>query len=116
MYGSFLILLFVHFGIAAPVLQYNLKYRYQDGTEIFINTFGDEFLCYTETIDGYTIQLGPGYKYYYCNIKDGKLQRTDKVVGKDDYFKLKISKKLRHPNEEEIINLNQNLLKNSRPR
>jgi len=85
MYLLVLTILFYAFttSFSAPVLQYNLKYRYQDGTEIFINTFGDEFLCYTETTDGYTIQLGPGYKYYYCNIKDGKLQITDKVVGKE---------------------------------
>jgi len=60
MYLLVLTILFYAFtmGFSAPVLQYNLKYRYQDGTEIFINTFGDEFLCYTETTDGYTIQLG----------------------------------------------------------
>ncbi len=57
-----------------------IKYRQPNGSVILLKSYGDEFLGYTKTLDGYLVSKGPDGYLYYSNFNAGYFTLTDQRV------------------------------------
>jgi len=67
-----------------------IEMRQPDGTTFLARFFGDGFLCWAETIEGYAIAVNPadGYWYYAQRGQRGDLVPTSYQVGKANHVNL----------------------------
>ncbi len=59
-----------------------IKYRQPNGTVILLRSYGDEFLGYSKTLNGFIVSKGKDGYLYYANYNSGTLSiTTERVAG-----------------------------------
>ncbi len=57
-----------------------IKYQQPDGSIILLKSYGDEYLGYTKTLDGYLVSKGPDGYLYYSDFSAGSFFLTSERV------------------------------------